>query len=111
MFSLFVYLIFFNQVIGRNWCRTKLVVKLSSLRLKVKFYAEKARCAQGFTIGIHLLNMPAYGTFPLINTEHSLKAFLYRCYLLFSFFDSNTGKHLIVIAPFKGILPKSKHFR
>ncbi len=94
---------------GRHGPWTQLRIKLSAFRLVEKLHDEKSGRRKGFTVGINFFNVAAERTFPVVKAKNRLKTSTIRL-LFFLFFCNNARKDIIIIAPFKRILPDLPDF-
>ena len=64
----------FDQIFWCYRCRTKLIIKFTSLLLKIKFNTKKTGGSKCFAFFIYRFNMTTNGIFPFIDTEDGLES-------------------------------------
>src|SRR6266540_338667 len=109
---------FFDEVLGGNWRRTELVIKFCVSRVKIELYPKKSRRTERFAVAVQAFQVRSEGILPFVDAKDGLKT-------LWSFggirrrllcgragrqCSQQPGKHRIIVAPLKGILPYSDNF-
>ena len=62
-----------DQVTGVQWSGTKFSMKFSLFRLVKELGPKKTRCAEGFAVGVELLEVTAKRTRSVVDTKEGLK--------------------------------------